>query len=76
MNIIIINGQRWQFTAGTVLSYDQVKRLTSARWGNRSPTITYRANSSPHATQGILAPGEEVTITEGMVMNCYDTGNA
>lgn len=72
----IVNGSEsktsWQKNA--VISYDEIYGLVYPERGpGFNPTCTWRL---PSGASGILAPGEEVSLEEGMKISMIDTNNA
>jgi len=72
---IIVNGESVEASDLAEISYDLVNRIAFNGKSDRTPSITFKG-APPPKTEGTLAPGESVQITEGTVFNVYVTGGA
>lgn len=76
--VIILNGKS-RFFNGARISYEDVVAMVTEHVGNPKAlhTVAYSFRSrSSTSKPGTLAPGQDIAIERGMVINCVDTGNA
>lgn len=73
--MIVINGESIEWISPTI-SYEDVLVQVGARPGMILSMVFKAKNKGDHRYEGMLTPGKVIDVSDGLIINAVDTGNA
>jgi hypothetical protein len=72
--VIFVNGRRYWHSSSGKISYDEVVDLAGKKGDHY--TVTYRWRKPSVSQGGVLSPGYDVELVDGMIFDVVSTNNA